>query len=191
MPTTLCAGRPEDFCNAQTIASSGLVMQMTKASGALALMPAPTAFITFRLMPSRSSRLMPGLRGTPAVTMHHVGAGDVGVVAGAGQARVEAVDRRGFGQVQRLALRHAVDDVEQDDVAQFLERGQVGQGAADLAGADQGDLLTRHGICPSFEFAATSRRARGEEPRGPIALSRVAIKPNFWRKRWRARPLIR
>ena len=34
-----------------------------------ALMPSPTAFITLRLMPSRSSRLMPGLRGTPAVTM--------------------------------------------------------------------------------------------------------------------------
>jgi hypothetical protein len=37
--------------------------------GACFLMPSPTAFITFRLMPSRSSRLMPGLRGTPAVTM--------------------------------------------------------------------------------------------------------------------------
>ena len=44
-------------------------MQMTKASGAWALRPSPTAFITLRLMPSRSSRLMPGLRGTPAVTM--------------------------------------------------------------------------------------------------------------------------
>ena len=44
-------------------------MQITKAPGALFLMPSPTAFITLRLMPSRSSRLMPGLRGTPAVTM--------------------------------------------------------------------------------------------------------------------------
>ena len=44
-------------------------MQMTKASGACVLMPSPTASITLRLMPSRSSRLMPGLRGTPAVTM--------------------------------------------------------------------------------------------------------------------------
>ncbi len=69
MPTTLCAGRPENFCSAQTIASSGLVMQTTKASGACALRPAPTASITLRLMPSRSSRLMPGFLGTPAVTM--------------------------------------------------------------------------------------------------------------------------
>ena len=51
------------------MASSGLVMQMTKALGAWALMPSPTAFMTFRLMPIRSSRLIPGLRGTPAVTM--------------------------------------------------------------------------------------------------------------------------
>ena len=37
MPTTLLCGRPENFCSAQTIASSGLVMQMTKASGAYVL----------------------------------------------------------------------------------------------------------------------------------------------------------
>ena len=69
MPTTFFAGRPEAFCSAQTIASSGLVMQMTNASGAYFLMPAPTCSITLRLMLRRSSRLMPGLRGTPAVTM--------------------------------------------------------------------------------------------------------------------------
>jgi hypothetical protein len=44
-------------------------MQMTKASGAYFLMPAPTCSMTLRLMLRRSSRLMPGLRGTPAVTM--------------------------------------------------------------------------------------------------------------------------
>ena len=60
---------PENFCSAHTIASSGLVMQITKASGAFFLMPSPTAAMTFRLIPIRSSRLMPGLRGTPAVTI--------------------------------------------------------------------------------------------------------------------------
>jgi hypothetical protein len=44
-------------------------MQITKASGAWVLIPSPTAFMTLRLIPRRSSRLMPGLRGTPAVTM--------------------------------------------------------------------------------------------------------------------------
>ena len=70
MPTTMFFGRPQHFCSAQTMASSGLVMQMMKAFGAYFLMPAPTCSITLRLMPRRSSRLMPGLRGTPAVTMH-------------------------------------------------------------------------------------------------------------------------
>ena len=69
MPTTFALGSPENFCSAQTIASSGLVMQITKAFGAYFAMPAPTCSITFRLVPRRSSRLMPGLRGTPAVTM--------------------------------------------------------------------------------------------------------------------------
>ena len=40
----------------------------SKASGQWALMPSATARMIFRLIVSRSSRDMPGLRGTPAVT---------------------------------------------------------------------------------------------------------------------------
>jgi hypothetical protein len=69
MPTTIFDGKPENFCNAHTIASSGLVMQTTKASGAYLRIPAPTCSITLRFISRRSSRLMPGLRATPAVTM--------------------------------------------------------------------------------------------------------------------------
>src|SRR3546814_19051947 len=58
MPTTRSWGRPENSRSAQTIASSGLVMQMTKLSGAWRLMPSPTDFMTLRLMPRRSSRLI-------------------------------------------------------------------------------------------------------------------------------------
>ena len=53
--------------------------------------------------------------------------------------------------IERLALGRAFGDVEQDDVAQFLEPGEMGQRAADLAGADQGDLVTRHGFSSSFQ----------------------------------------
>ena len=42
MPTTMVFGRPQAFCSAHTMASSGLVMQMTNALGAYFLMPAPT-----------------------------------------------------------------------------------------------------------------------------------------------------
>ena len=52
-----------------TIASSGFVRTITKAFGAFALMPPATSEMIFALMPSRSSRLMPGLRATPEVTM--------------------------------------------------------------------------------------------------------------------------
>ena len=69
MPTTRFAGRP-DFCFiTQTIASSGLVMQITNASGQLARMPAATSAITPAFLPIRSSRDMPGVRGNPAVTI--------------------------------------------------------------------------------------------------------------------------
>ena len=42
MPTTLLAGRPQASRNTPTMTSSGLVMQITKASGQYFLMPAPT-----------------------------------------------------------------------------------------------------------------------------------------------------
>ncbi len=44
-------------------------MTMTKASGAYFLMFSPTLLITAALVAIRSSRLMPGLRGMPAVTI--------------------------------------------------------------------------------------------------------------------------
>ena len=76
------------------------------------------------------------------------------VGVGAAQGRVEAVDRSGLGDVERLALRRALGDVEEDDVAELLERGQVGEGSPDLSCADQRDLRSSH-----------------------LALSPVALKP--------------
>jgi hypothetical protein len=42
----------------------------------------------------------------------HIGASDVGIVAGAAQRRIEAFDRRCLRQIQTLTLRHAVDNIE-------------------------------------------------------------------------------
>ena len=69
MPTTRFAGKPVASFMTQTIASSGLVIVMTKAFGQCRSIAAPTSPTTLVLMPIRSSRLMPGLRGTPAVTI--------------------------------------------------------------------------------------------------------------------------
>src|SRR5205823_11179312 len=83
---------------------------------------------------------------------------------GARHAAVEAVDRRGLDKIERLALRDTLGDVKQDDVAKFLETDEMSESAADLAGADQCNLGTRHvgidpfGIDPSGWNFGTKRR---------------------------------
>ncbi len=102
-----------------------------------------------------------------------VGAGDGRIVARAGELGVKALDRTRLSEIERLALRDAVDDVEEDDVAEFLKRRQMRQGAADLAGPDQSNLLARHGICPLLrpliETAARHDVARPREARGVLS----------------------
>ena len=51
------------------MASKGLVMHITNALGQYFLIPAPTSDITLRLIDNKSSRLIPGFLGTPAVTI--------------------------------------------------------------------------------------------------------------------------
>ena len=63
---------------------------------------------------------------------------------------VEALDRPRLEQVERLALRHALDDVEEHDVAEALEQRQVRQRAADHAGTDHRDLASSSCGCDSF-----------------------------------------
>ena len=57
---------------------------------------------------------------------------------------IEAIDRRGLHEIERLALRNAFGDIEQHDVAELLEADEMGERAADLAGTDQSNLGTRH-----------------------------------------------
>ena len=57
---------------------------------------------------------------------------------------VEAVDRRGLDEIERLALGDAFGDVEQHNVAELFEADEMGERAADLAGTDQCNLGTRH-----------------------------------------------
>ena len=84
------------------------------------------------------------MRGDAGGDDEDVGAGDVGIIVRALEVRVEAVDRAGLRDVERLALGNALDDVEQDDVAQFLLRREVSEGAADHSGADERDFLASH-----------------------------------------------
>ena len=74
---------------------------------------------------------------------------DVGVIVRALQAGVETFDRPRLGNVERLALRGPFRDVEQNDVAKFLDRGEMGERAADLSRADEGNLGSGHDMSPA------------------------------------------
>ncbi len=69
MPTTFSRAKPVRRLSSYTMASSGLEMTMMNASGQCFLALSATSRMMGRLMPIRSSRLCPGLRGMPAVTM--------------------------------------------------------------------------------------------------------------------------
>ena len=83
---------------------------------------------------------MPGLRAMPAVMTTMSELAVVVVAVGSGQRGVIAVDRPGLQQVERLALRNALDDVDQHDVAELLLDDVLRHGGADVAGAHDGDL---------------------------------------------------
>ena len=73
-----------------------------------------------------------------------VGPGDRFVAVDALIGGVHTLDRGQFGDIQALALGNALDDVEQNHVAQLLEADQVGQRSADVPGADECDFAACH-----------------------------------------------
>ena len=66
-PNTRCFGNPETFLATWDIASSGLETTIRIVSGDCATACWVTEPTIFSLVVTRSSRLMPGLRATPAV----------------------------------------------------------------------------------------------------------------------------
>ncbi len=119
-------------------------MQMTKALGACALMPFADGLHDLQVDADQVVAAHAGLARHAGGDDADVGTRDVGVVVRALQRDVRAEHGGGLGDVQRLALRRALGDVEQDDVAQRLARRDVGQGATDHSGADEGDLRASH-----------------------------------------------
>ena len=75
-----------------------------------------------------------------------VGTLNIGIGVGAAKLAVEAFDRARLGDIQRLALRQALGDVENDDIAQLLQPDQMRKRPTDHATADQGDLRARHPV---------------------------------------------
>jgi hypothetical protein len=84
------------------------------------------------------------LAGKPGRHDDDVRALDVLVAVRALELHVEAVDRRGLGDVEGLALGQPLDDVEQDHVAELAERAELSEDAADLPAADECNLRSSH-----------------------------------------------
>jgi hypothetical protein len=121
---------------------------MTKLSGACALMPSPTAFLEVDAQQIVAAH--PGLARHSGGDDADVRSSDVGIILGSGKDGVEALDGPRLGEVERLALRDALGDVDEDDVAHFADRREVGQCAADHSGADERDLRASHRGCSSL-----------------------------------------
>ena len=160
MPTTMFFGRPQHFCSAHTMASSGLVMQMTKALRRVFLDAGADLIHHLEIDAEQIVAAHAGLARHAGGDDAHVGAFDALVGVGAAIFGVETFDRRGLRDVERLALRDALHDVEHHDVAQLLQTDEVGERAADLARADQCNLLARHGDQTSIDGAPRNRGRR-------------------------------
>jgi uncharacterized membrane protein len=62
--------------------------------------------------------------------------------------------------IERLALRHALGDIEHHRVAQILQAREQRERAADLAGADECDFRSGHGIRLEGNACETPTKAR-------------------------------
>ena len=127
----------------------------------------------------------PGVLGQQVVAAHprlareaggdddDVGAGRVGVVVRAGDPGVVPDDRRRLGEVEALALRQALDDVDEDDVGEARLGDPLGGRGADVAGADDGDLVAGHADWVSFRVGRDAGHCRlGTSRRGCVGVRR-------------------
>ena len=80
MPTTMWCGRPENSRSAQTIASSGLVMQITNAFGRVRLDALADRLHHLEVDAEQVVAAHARLAGDAGGDDDHVGAGDVGIV---------------------------------------------------------------------------------------------------------------
>ena len=140
IPTTRLDGKPDFFHASCTIASSGLV-----TSTRMAFFDARADLLDdraddLRVLEQEVVARHAGLAGQPGGDHDHVGVGRLVVAVGADDAGVVAVDRPRLREVERLALRDALHDVDQHDVAELLLHRVLRDRGADVARAHYGDL---------------------------------------------------
>ena len=69
---------------------------------------------------------------------------DTGVGISARDLGIETFNGRRFDQVEGFPLRSSFHDIEKNDVTELFESSEMGKGAADIAGADEGDFVAGH-----------------------------------------------
>ncbi len=78
---------------------------------------------------------------------------------------VPLLDGHGLQEVQRLALRDAFDDVDEDDVSKLFGRNPVSGRRADVAGAYDGDFLAQdENVCLRTGLERARRAAGARKP---------------------------
>ena len=108
----------------------------------------------------------------------HIGILDLGVFVDALELGGEALDRRGLRQVERLALGHAVDHVEDDDFAKLTDARKMGKRAADLTPADECNTAPRHDFPPDYLAQRLTNRLRASvSAKGWLNAIRAVRKP--------------
>ena len=146
IPSTRSRGKPDAVSATWHIASSGLVTMIRIASGECLAGLLHDGPDDPGVLGQQVVAAHPRLAGQPRGDDDDVRPGGVRVVVRAGDPGVVADDRGGLGQVERLALRQPLDDVDQDDVGQAGLGDPLGGRRADVAGADDGDLVAGHGV---------------------------------------------
>jgi len=108
----------------------------------------------------------PGVLGQQVVAAHarlasqtrghddDVAARGVGVVVRPGDPGVVADDRGRLGEIEGLALRQPFDDVDEHDVGEAGLGDALGRRRADVAGADDRDLVAGHAVGSPFRDRA-------------------------------------
>ena len=149
MPTTRWRGNPETSSATWHIASSGLVTAMMIASGERSRDLLGDALDDLAVRGEQVVAAHAGLARQARGDHDDVGARGLVVGVRADDVRLVADHRPGLVQVERLALRQALDDVHQHDVG-VVTLGQPLRGRrADVARSDDCDLPS-HRCTPSL-----------------------------------------
>src|SRR5881398_213794 len=155
MPKTRSFDQPETFFATWHIASSGFETTISTASDDCSTTCSVTEPTIFSFVATRSSRLMPGLRGTPAVITTTSDPALL-VAVRARDRRLVAEHRAHLIDVQRLALRQVLDDVDEHDVAVVAGREHLGAGRAHVPGTDDRDFAAAQTRAPSASMIASA-----------------------------------